>query len=126
MALFANTLSGSELDIHSIFLPVGISFYTFQTISYSVDIYRGNLKPVRHILDFAFYVSFFPQLVAGPIERASNLLPQFTNPRKFKYENAMLGLRQFLWGFFKKVMIADVCAPVVDFTFLNYESLLYY
>lgn len=88
-------------------LPVGISFYTFQTLSYSMSVYRGVQKPERHLGIFALYVSFFPQLVAGPIERSTNLLPQFYQKRSFSYENTTSGLRLILWGMFKKVVIAD-------------------
>ena len=82
----------------SIILPVGISFYTFQTMSYAIDIYRGELKLTRDFLAFAAFVSYFPQLVAGPIERATNLLPQIEKPRTFKYDDAVAGLRLILWG----------------------------
>ncbi|MBL7965017.1 MAG: MBOAT family protein [Flavobacteriales bacterium] len=94
-------------------LPVGISFYTFQTLSYTIDVYRRQLEPCRDPLAFFAYVSFFPQLVAGPIERATQLLPQFQQRRSFDAALATDGLRQMLWGFFKKVVIADNCAPVV-------------
>ena len=93
-----------------VILPVGISFYTFQTLSYSIDVYRGNLKPTRSLINFAAFVSFFPQLVAGPIERATRLLPQIENGREFKYEEGVAGLRLILWGMFKKVVVADTCA----------------
>ncbi|MBU2974660.1 MBOAT family O-acyltransferase [Zobellia sp. B3R18] len=106
----------------NIILPVGISFYTFQTMSYTIDVYRGNLKPTRDFVSFASFVSFFPQLVAGPIERATNLLPQILNARVFKYEIAVQGLRLILWGMFKKVVIADSLAPVVDNIFTGYET----
>jgi len=109
-------LEPSRLEL---ILPVGISFYTFQTMSYSIDVYRRSLKPTRDVLAFFTYVSFFPQLVAGPIERASNLLPQFSARRRFDYERAVDGLRQILWGLFKKVVIADNCAGVVDATFAD-------
>jgi alginate O-acetyltransferase complex protein AlgI len=85
----------------SIILPVGISFYTFQTLSYTIDVYRNKLKPTKDFVAFAAFVSFFPQLVAGPIERASNLLPQFYTKREFNYTKAVDGLRQILWGLFK-------------------------
>jgi len=88
-------------------LPVGISFYTFQTMSYTIDIYRGHLKPEKDLIAFLAFVSFFPQLVAGPIERASRLLPQFMAERKFDYVTAVAGCREILWGFFKKMVIAD-------------------
>ena len=90
-----------------IILPVGISFYTFQSMSYTIDIYKNKLIPTKDFISFASFVSFFPQLVAGPIERAVNLLPQFHNKRKFSYSQAIDGLRQILWGMFNKVVIAD-------------------
>jgi alginate O-acetyltransferase complex protein AlgI len=107
----------------NIILPVGISFYTFQTLSYSIDVYRGNLKPTKDFTVFAAYVSFFPQLVAGPIERATNLLPQFQKSRKFSYEDAKDGILQICWGLFKKVVIADNCATIANFCFANYTEL---
>ena len=100
--------------ILDLILPVGISFYTFQALSYSIDVYRNKLEPTRDIIAFFAYVSFFPQLVAGPIERATNLLPQFHKHREFDYSMAVDGVRQMLWGFFKKVVIADNCAIYVD------------
>ncbi len=107
----------------NVILPVGISFYTFQTMSYSLDIYHGKLKPTKDFISFASFVSFFPQLVAGPIERASNLLPQILNNRVFKYEQGVQGLRLILYGMFKKVVIADSLAPHVDTIFENYSTL---
>ena len=107
----------------NVILPVGISFYTFQTMSYSLDIYHGKLKPTKDFISFASFVSFFPQLVAGPIERASNLLPQILNSRIFKYEQGVQGLRLILYGMFKKVVIADSLAPHVDAIFENYSTL---
>lgn len=112
-------IDGSRLDI---VLPVGISFYTFQTMSYSIDVYRKKMKPVHDPLAFFAYVAFFPQLVAGPIERAVNLLPQFSVVKTFDYERAVDGLRQILWGLFKKVVIADNCAVIVDAAFSSPES----
>ena len=106
----------------NIILPVGISFYTFQTMSYTIDIYKGKLKPTKDFISFASFVSFFPQLVAGPIERASNLLPQILKKRVFKYEQGVQGLRLILWGMFKKVVIADSLAPVVNDIFGNYQE----
>ncbi len=97
-----------------IILPVGISFYTFQALSYSIDVYRGNIKPTKDIIAFFAFISFFPQLVAGPIERATNLLPQFLQKRTFSYEQGVDGMRQILWGLFKKIVIADNCAMYVD------------
>ena len=105
--------SGDSVMLHLI-LPVGISFYTFQALSYSIDVYRGKLEPTRDVVAFFAYVSFFPQLVAGPIERATNLLPQFHRQRQFDYAMAVDGIRQMLWGFFKKVVVADNCATFVD------------
>ncbi len=106
----------------NVILPVGISFYTFQTMSYSLDIYHRKLKPTKDFISFASFVSFFPQLVAGPIERASNLLPQIINHRVFKYEQGVQGLTLIIWGMFKKVVIADSLAPHVDVIFENYSS----
>lgn len=103
-----------------IILPVGISFYTFQTMSYSLDIYYKKLKPTHDFLSFMAFVSFFPQLVAGPIERASNLLSQIEQPRSFKYEQVVNGMKLILWGLFKKLVIADSIAPIVDDIFNNY------
>ncbi|RKQ50223.1 D-alanyl-lipoteichoic acid acyltransferase DltB (MBOAT superfamily) [Roseivirga pacifica] len=112
----AFTLLGKPLDplLLNIVLPVGISFYTFQTLSYSIDVYRRKLEPSEDLISFFAYVSFFPQLVAGPIERATNLLPQFYKRRVFSYDKAVDGMRQILWGLFKKVVIADNCAGIVD------------
>tara|TARA_B110000037_G_scaffold157384_1_gene177585 strand:- start:2104 stop:3558 length:1455 start_codon:yes stop_codon:yes gene_type:complete len=107
-----------------VILPVGISFYTFQTMSYALDIFYGKLKPTKDFISFASFVSFFPQLVAGPVERASRLLPQFTKKRKFNYKKATDGFRQIIWGFFKKIVIADNCAPHVDDIFSNYIEYL--
>tara|TARA_R110001592_G_scaffold105385_3_gene296336 strand:+ start:107839 stop:109281 length:1443 start_codon:yes stop_codon:yes gene_type:complete len=103
-------------------LPVGISFYTFQTMSYTIDIYKRQMAPSKDLVAFLAFVSFFPQLMAGPIERASNLLPQFLKSRNFDYRLAMDGMRQILWGFFMKVVIADNCAVFVDQAFKNPES----
>ncbi len=117
----AFTLLGSPIstDRLSILLPVGISFYTFQTLSYSIDVYKRKLTPTKDLLSFFAFVSFFPQLVAGPIERAQNLLPQFTSRRVFNQKKAIDGMRQILWGLFKKVVIADNCAESVDLIFNN-------
>jgi alginate O-acetyltransferase complex protein AlgI len=95
-------------------LPVGISFYTFQTMSYTIDIYRGHLQPGRSIVDYLAFVTFFPQLVAGPIERATDLLPQIESPRRFVEADAVDGCRYILWGFFKKMVLADRLAPIVN------------
>lgn len=110
---------GVTLDI---LLPVGISFYTFQALSYSIDVYRKKLPACRDIVAFFAYVSFFPQLVAGPIERATNLLPQFYRPRSFDYAQAVDGCRQMLWGFFKKVVVADNCAAAVNVIWDSYTE----
>ena len=106
-----------------IILPVGISFYTFQTLSYTIDVYRNKLKPTHDIVSFFAFVCFFPQLVAGPIERATHLLPQFINKRVFKYDLAADGMRQILWGLFKKIVIADNCAVFANEIFSNYSEL---
>jgi len=120
----AYTLFGSELNLTTmnIVLPVGISFYTFQTLSYSIDVYRRKIKHSNDIIAFFSYVAFFPQLVAGPIERAKNLLPQFSKKRVFSDSNASDGMRQILWGLFKKIVIADNCAIYADQMFNNPES----
>lgn len=115
---------GVQLDwptLH-VLLPVGISFYTFQALSYSIDVYRHKQQATRDIIAFFAFISFFPQLVAGPIERATNLLPQFLKSRQFDYARAVDGCRQMLWGFFKKIVIADTCATCVDEIWRNYEA----
>jgi len=119
--MYAFSTLGIELNYQSlkIILPVGISFYTFQTLSYTIDVYKRKLKPTSEFITFAAFVSFFPQLVAGPIERASNLLPQFKKNRKFDYNQATDGMRQILWGFFKKIVIADNCAEYANLIFNN-------
>ncbi len=121
----AFTFFGSEINANSlnIILPVGISFYTFQTLSYTIDVYKKNLKPTKDFISFAAFVSFFPQLVAGPIERATNLLPQILSKRKFSYNAAVDGLKQILWGLFKKVVIADNCAMYANYIFDNSSEL---
>jgi len=103
-------------------LPVGISFYTFQTLGYAIDVYRGVVKPERHPGIFALYVSFFPQLVAGPIERASNLLPQFRRTFDFDYQRVTDGLKLMAWGLFKKVVIADRVAVIVDYVYMHPQN----
>ncbi|SHG36639.1 MBOAT family O-acyltransferase [Flagellimonas flava] len=105
-----------------VILPVGISFYTFQTMSYSFDIYYKKLTPSKNFIAFTAFVSFFPQLVAGPIERASNLLSQIINRRSFSYVQASGGIKLILWGLFKKMVIADSLAPIVDDIFANYGT----
>tara|TARA_R110002096_G_scaffold251769_1_gene444701 strand:+ start:6378 stop:7811 length:1434 start_codon:yes stop_codon:yes gene_type:complete len=118
------TFFGKELSINtlSIILPVGISFYTFQTLSYTIDVFKKKLEPTKDIIGFIAFVSFFPQLVAGPIERATNLLPQFYKMRSFNYANSVDGLRQVLWGLFKKVVIADNCAKYANIIFNNHTE----
>lgn len=98
-SFFGTKVEGRSLNI---ILPIGISFYTFQTLSYTIDVYRRRLKPTKDFISFSAFVCFFPQLVAGPIERATSLLPQFYVKRKFEYEKAVDGMRQILWGLFKK------------------------
>ena len=117
----AFSVFGVELKAHSlnIILPVGISFYTFQTLSYAIDVYKRKLTPNEDFIAFTAFVSFFPQLVAGPIERAQNLLPQFHKSRSFDYTKATDGMRQILWGLFKKIVIADNCAVFADQVFNN-------
>ncbi|WP_394332503.1 MBOAT family O-acyltransferase [Maribacter orientalis] len=117
----AFSLFGSKLSLETlnIILPVGISFYTFQTLSYTIDIYRGQLKPAKNGINFFAFVSFFPQLVAGPIERASHLLPQFDKVHKFNYEQIKSGLFLILYGLFKKMVIADRVALYVNEYYSN-------
>ena len=109
-----NSLSGSHLKYMQFLLPVGISFYTFQEMGYVIDVYRGKLSAERHLGKFALFVSYFPQLVAGPIERASHLLHQLKERVVLRYENLSVGIKLIVWGFFKKVVIADNLAPIVD------------
>ncbi|MDD5990933.1 MAG: MBOAT family protein [Paludibacteraceae bacterium] len=105
-----------------IILPVGISFYTFQALSYSIDVYRQKIEPTKDIIAFFAFIAFFPQLVAGPIERATNLLPQFLQKRTFSYDQATDGMRQILWGLFKKIVVADNCATYVDQVWATYDT----
>ena len=107
----------------NIILPVGISFYTFRMLSYTIGIYRQELEPTKDVLAFFSFISFFPHLAAGPIERANGLLPQFYHQRFFNYQKAVDGLRQMLWGFFKKIVIADNCAIIVNAIFQDYQNL---
>lgn len=115
---FAGSMSGllamlgfsPDIALLKVILPVGISFYTFQALSYVIDVYRNDITPTADLVAFLAFVSFFPQLVAGPIERATNLLPQFLAPRRFDYAMSVDGCRQMLWGFFKKMVVADSCA----------------
>ena len=112
---------GTEINANSlnIILPVGISFYTFQTLSYTIDVYKRQLETTKDFIAFSAFVSFFPQLVAGPIERATNLLPQFYTKRYFDYSKTVDGMRQILWGLFKKIVIADNCAQYANIIFNN-------
>lgn len=116
---------GWQLDwvTMDIILPVGISFYTFQALSYTIDVYQKKLPATHDIVEFFAYISFFPQLVAGPIERATNLLPQFQQQRKFDRAKAVDGLRQMLWGFLKKLVIADNCATIVNGNWDQYQDM---
>lgn len=111
-----------QSPVLSLLLPVGISFYTFQALSYSIDVYERKLEPTKDIVAFFAFVSFFPQLVAGPIERATQLLPQFYTSRDFNYAESVDGVRQILWGFFKKVVVADNCALVANAVFSNVDT----
>ena len=115
---------GVKVDIWTlkVILPVGISFYTFHGLSYVIDIYKDRIKPVKDFVEYSVFVSFFPLLVAGPIERATHLLPQIQKRRHFDRARAVDGLRQILWGLFKKIVIADKCAEYVNYAFSNYES----
>ncbi len=118
------SLIGIQLNISSLnlILPVGISFYTFQALSYTIDVYKGKIEPTRNIVAFFAFISFFPQLVAGPIERATNLLPQFLRNRVFDYDRAVDGTKQILWGLFKKMVIADNCADLVNTVWATYPE----
>ena len=123
---FTAAFSSVGIDLHvqtlNIILPVGISFYTFQALSYSIDVYRRKIEPTNDMVAFFAYIGFFPLLVAGPIERATNLLPQFYKKRVFCYDQAADGLRQILWGLFKKIVIADNCASYVSMAFDNPQT----
>jgi len=119
--IMAFSFFGTPINVQglNIILPVGISFYTFQTLSYTIDVYKRKLEPTKDFIAFTAFVSFFPQLVAGPIERATNLLPQFYKERTFEYNKAVDGLRQILWGLFKKIVIADNSAQIANEIFNN-------
>ncbi len=123
---FANALALLGLQVNTwslnVILPVGISFYTFHGLSYVFDIYNKKIKPERNFISYSVFVSFFPLLVAGPIERATHLLPQIAKKREFNYAKAVDGMRQLLWGLFKKMVIADNCAEIVDHIFNTYQS----
>src|SRR5574343_1487490 len=118
---FAAAIAGFGYEVNpwtlKIILPVGISFYTFHGLSYVIDIYKERIKPERNFVDYAVFVSFFPLLLAGPIERATHLLPQIQKKRVFDYSKAVDGLRQILWGLFKKVVVADGCAEYANMIF---------
>ena len=118
MPIFKTTLGFNTIEI---ILPVGISFYTFQTLSYTIDVYKQKMKPTKDFIAFAAFVSFFPQLVAGPIERASHLLPQILKKRTFNYEQSIQGVRLILWGLIKKIVIADSLALSINEIFLNFS-----
>lgn len=121
---FSNILGfQTNFKLLNIILPVGISFYTFQTLSYTIDIYNSKIKPTKDWIHFATYVSFFPQLVAGPIERASRILPQLSKKRNFDWNQGKEGIRKIILGFFKKIVIADSLAPMVEYSFTNYQDL---
>ncbi|MDZ4751322.1 MAG: MBOAT family protein [Flavobacteriales bacterium] len=121
-----NDLAGSSLTYTRFLLPVGVSFYTFQEMGYVIDVYRGGLKAERHFGKFALFVSYFPQLVAGPIERASNLMHQLKENVELRYENFSAGGKKIIWGLFKKVVIADNLSPLVDQVYLNPENYSWY
>ena len=116
---------GIHVDVWTlkVILPVGISFYTFHGLSYVIDIYYNRIKPEKNFIEYSVFVSYFPLLVAGPIERATHLLPQLQRERKFNYANAIDGLKQILWGLFKKIVIADNCAKLVTIIFANSTNL---
>ncbi len=123
---FTDAFAGFGINLNmttlGIILPVGISFYTFQTLSYTIDIYRKKMQPTNDLIAFLAFVSFFPQLVAGPIERAHRLLPQFQERKQFNYERAADGSRQILWGLVKKIVVADNCSIIVDSIFNDYTN----
>jgi alginate O-acetyltransferase complex protein AlgI len=123
---FAQALTNIGLEVNptslNVILPVGISFYTFHGLSYVIDIYKEKIKPENNFIDYAVFVSFFPLLVAGPIERATHLLPQLKQQRKFDYVMAVDGMRQILWGLFKKIVIADQCAVFANMIFNNSDA----
>ena len=120
----AFSVFGKRIDAHTlnIILPIGISFYAFKTLSYTIDVYKRKFEPTKDIIAYFAFVSFFPQLFAGPIEKAADLLPQFCTKRKFEYHKAVDGMRQILWGLFQKVVIADNCAQYANIIFKNYSD----
>src|SRR3984957_8082838 len=111
-----------RIDILKIILPIGLSFHTFQSLSYVIEVYRGHQKAERHFGIYSLYVMYYPQLVAGPIERPQNLLHQFHEKHNFEYNDVVSGLRQMMWGIFKKVMIADRLAIPVGFVYAQPQS----
>jgi D-alanyl-lipoteichoic acid acyltransferase DltB (MBOAT superfamily) len=123
---FVDAFAMFDIHLHAktlqLILPVGISFYTFHTLSYTIDVYRRNFEPTKEVVSFFLFVSIFPLAMAGPIERATNLLPQIYKPRFFNYASAVDGMRQILWGLFKKIVIADHCATFVDDVFKTYQT----
>ena len=118
-SFFGMQISANSLDV---ILPVGISFYTFQTLSYTIDVYRNKLEPTKDFVVFSAFVCFFPQLVAGPIERATNLLPQISKRRLYVRRNLIKGLKLMSYGFFLKIFVADTLAPIVNNIFENYQE----
>lgn len=122
MEAFASLGVTLEMSTLRLVLPVGISFYTFQALSYTIDVYKQKIQPTKDVVAFVAFISFFPQLVAGPIERATNLLPQFLKQRTFDYSKAVDGMKQILWGLFKKMVIADNCADFVNIVWSNYSE----
>ena len=118
-SLFSSEGTATAYSIWNVVIPLGLSFYTFQTMSYTIDVFRKKVHPTKNILEFLCFVSFFPQLVAGPIERAKFLLPQFQKKRNFNLQQSKEGLRQILWGLFKKVLVADKLGIAVTMAFEN-------
>ncbi len=121
-SLFSSEGIATSFTIWNVIIPIGLSFYTFQTMSYTIDVYKERIQPTKNLLEFLCFVSFFPQLVAGPIERAKFLLPQFENKRIFNLQQSKEGLRQILWGLFKKVLVADKLGLAVTLAFENPEN----
>lgn len=120
--LFSLDIPTSGYSFWNLVIPVGLSFYTFQTLSYTIDVYKKRIEPTKNMLEFLCFVSFFPQLVAGPIERARSLLPQFAKERKFDFQNSKEGLRQILWGLFKKILVADTLSIAVTMVYSEPEA----
>ncbi len=121
--LISHLLPHAQLPYLNIILPIGLSFHTFQAMSYTIEVYRGNQKPERNFVIYALYVMYYPQLVAGPIERPQNMLHQFHEYKEYKWDNVKEGLARMVWGFFKKVVIADRLAVEVDYAFAHHQSL---